>query len=51
MKAKTFYRTQLATSISLLLGASMLAPAVAQEVNGNDLEVIQVKVVLALNVT
>ncbi|WP_158768638.1 TonB-dependent receptor [Paraglaciecola sp. L1A13] len=43
MKAKTFYRTQLATSISLLLGASILAPAVAQEANGSDLEVIQVK--------
>ncbi|GAC08741.1 TonB-dependent receptor [Paraglaciecola chathamensis] len=42
MKAKTFYKTRLATSISVLLGASVLAPAVAQEVSDSDVEVINV---------
>ncbi len=42
MKVKTFSKTQLATSISILLGASLMSPAIAQEVNDSNLEVIQV---------
>jgi TonB-dependent receptor len=39
----TFYKTRIATSLSLILGASVMAPVSAQETPDNDLEVIQVK--------
>jgi TonB-dependent receptor len=39
----TFYKTRIATSLSLILGASVMTPVSAQETPENDLEVIQVK--------
>ncbi|MFT6898502.1 MAG: TonB-dependent receptor [Paraglaciecola sp.] len=39
----TFYKTRIATSLSLILGASVLAPVSAQETSNDELEVIQVK--------
>lgn len=43
MKLKRFYKTQLATSMSLILGASFVAPLSAQEAAADaDLEVINV---------
>jgi TonB-dependent receptor len=42
MKLKRFYKTQLATSVSLILGASFMAPLSAQEVAADDVEVINV---------
>jgi TonB-dependent receptor len=42
MKLKRFYKTQLATSVSLILGASFMAPLSAQEAAADDVEVINV---------
>lgn len=42
MKLKRFYKTQLATSVSLILGASAMAPLSAQEAAADDVEVINV---------
>lgn len=45
MKSKTFNKTRIATSLSLLLGSTLVAPVYAQEADGADgeLEVIQVR--------
>lgn len=39
---KKIYKTRIATSMSLILGAAVVAPATAQEATADDVEVIQV---------